>query len=170
MAVYPSNIVLYNKLRNKLNFSIYAKKYDNSYDYYGSKNLTIIPDIINAYQTGVNLIGQKYSNYDGGEILTVTTHFQEAHDNFIAYMGGHTHWDMAEPLKFYPQQLQVLVAYCGNGTSSNYNDLIKNTNNKDFYNFNVNIIDLKKRQLKIIRKGANVKTDGNTRDSIIFNY
>lgn len=150
--------------------SLYVGNYENSYDYQGLGAIKIIPDIINAYQTGVNLTDRKYSNSSNGDTLTVTTHFQNPHNNFIAYMGGHAHWDAVEPLTPYPRQLLVLIAYCGNGTGSPYNDLIKNTNNKNSYNFNVNIIDFKKRQLKIIRKGANVKVDGTTRDSIVFNY
>lgn len=150
--------------------SLYAQLYDNSYDFFGEKNLKIIPDIINAYQTGINLTEQKYGNSSHDDTLVVTTHFQSPHQNFIAYMGGHAHWDMAEPLTPYPQQLLILVAYCGDGTGGENNDLIKNTNNKNSYNFNVNTVNFKKRQLKIIRKGANVKTDGTTRDSIVFNY
>lgn len=151
--------------------SIYARDYENSYDYNGDKNLKVIPDIVHAYQTGVNLIEKKYGNSTNGDTLVVTTHFQRPHDNFIAYIGGHAHMDMVEPLaSYYPQQLQVLIAYCGKGTGSKYNDLVKNTNNRNSYNFNVNVIDFAKRQLKIIRKGANVKVDGSTRDSIVFNY
>lgn len=152
--------------------TIYAKDIDWLYEYYGNRNIKIIPDIINAYQTGVNLTEQKYGNSDSGDKLTVTTHFKGSHDNFIAYMGGHAHCDIVEHLTPYPRQLQVLIAYCGDGTgtSSPCNDLIKGTNDRNSYNFNVNIIDFKKRQLKIIRKGANVKVDGTTRDSIVFNY
>lgn len=150
--------------------SLYARDYDNSYDYQGLGIIKVIPDIVNAYQTGINLIGQKYSNTTEGDSLVVTTHFQGPHDNFIAYMGGHTHWDVVEPLLPYPKQLQVLIAYCGDGKGSEYNDLIKNTNNKNSYNFNVNIVDFKKRQLKIIRKGAKIKVNRTIRDSIVFNY
>ena len=149
--------------------SLYAQNYDNAYDFFGEKNLPIIPDIINAYLTGVNM-KEEYGNGSNGDKLIVTTHFDGPHHNFIAYFGGHAHWDMVEHLTHYPQQLQVLIAYGGDGTGSDYNDLIKNTNNKNSYCFNVNVIDFKKRQLKIIRKGANIKVDGTRRDSIVFNY
>lgn len=150
--------------------SIYAKGYETAYDYTGEKNIRMIPDIINAYQTGVNLTEQKYGNSSKGDSIVVSTHFKGSHQNFIAYMGGHLHFDIVEHLTDYPQQLLALIAYCGDGTGHEYNDLIKSTNNKNFYNFNVNIIDFKKRELKIIRKGANVKVDGTTRDSIVFRY
>ena len=150
--------------------SIYARDYDNSYDFQGLDIIKVIPDIINAYQTGVNLIAQEYRNTTHDDKLIVTTHFDGPHHNFIAYFGGHAHWDMVEHLTPYPQQLQVLIAYGGDGTGSKYNDLIKNTSNKNSYNFTVNVIDFNKRQLKIIRKGANVKVNGTTRDSIVISY
>lgn len=174
MAIHAGfgNKNVWSRDRNVTNdfISIYARSYENSYDYAGERNIKIIPDIINAYQTGINMTEEKYGNSSNGDTLVVSTHFQGPHQNFIAYMGGHTHWDMAEFLTPYPQQLQILIAYCGDGTGHDYNDLIKNTNNKNFYNFNVNIIDFKKRELTIIRKGANVKVDGTTRDSIVFRY
>ena len=150
--------------------SIYAKGYENSYDYTGEKNIRIIPDIIDAYQTGINLTEQKYGNNSRGDSLIVTTHFLRPHQNFIAYIGGHAHYDVVEHLTEYPRQLLALIAYGGDGTGCDQNDLIKNTTNKNSYNFNVNIIDFKKRELQIIRKGANVKIDNTTRDSIVFRY
>ena len=102
--------------------------------------------------------------------VTVTTDFQGAHDNFIAYFGGHAHWDMVEHLKDYPRQLLSLVAYGGYRTGSEFNDLIKSVNGPHSFTINMNIVDFKNRKLTIKRLGSIVKVDGTKREEISFSY
>ena len=160
-------------VRNKTNtndfISLFAKNYTKGYYHMGNNNPTLIPRILNAYISGENLNGEKYSSGFGKREIEVKTNFSEPHYNFVGYFGGHIHMDLIEYLPYMKNQLQVLMAYSGEGTGSNFNDLKKSTSGKDSYNFNYNVFDCKMRELKIYRIGANVKVDGNTRDSISFN-
>lgn len=150
--------------------SIYAKDYQNCYDYAGVYNTMIIPDIVEAYLTGENLEAKEYMNANYLEKVTVTTDFEGAHDNFIAYFGGHAHWDMVEHLKDYPRQLQSLIAYGGYRTGSRLNDLVKTVNGLYSFTINMNIIDFKNRKITIKRLGSTVKVDGTKREEISFGY
>lgn len=150
--------------------SLLASYDDKGYDYYGKYNTMMIPDIINAYQTGENLTEKKYMNsVVMKDTISVTTHFNRPSNNFIAYLGGHLHYDVVEHLPKYPRQLQVLLTYCGDGKSCEYDDLVRDGDTES-YCFNVNIINFKKRELKLVRKGAHLKMDGTKRDSISFTY
>jgi len=150
--------------------SIYAKDYENSYDYAGVYNTLIIPDIVEAYLTGENLAAKEYMNANYLDKVTVTTDFQGPHDNFIAYFGGHAHWDMVEHLKDYPRQLQSLVAYGGYRTGSSLNDLVKTVNGEFSFTINLNMIDFKNRTITIKRLGSTIKVDGTKREQISFTY
>lgn len=150
--------------------SIYAKDYQNCYDYAGIQNAPLIPDIVEAYLTGENITEKKYINANQNDYITVTTDFQGPHDNFIAYFGGHAHWDMVEHLKDYPRQLQSLVAYGGYRTGSSLNDLVKTVNGEFSFTINLNMIDFKNRTITIKRLGSTVKVDGTKREQISFTY
>ena len=150
--------------------SIYAKDYENGYDYAGVYNTLIIPDIVEAYLTGENLAAKGYMNANYLDKVTVTTDFQGPHDNFIAYFGGHAHWDMVEHLKDYPRQLQSLVAYGGYRTGSSLNDLVKTVNGEFSFTINLNMIDFKNRTITIKRLGSTIKVDGTKREQISFTY
>lgn len=150
--------------------SIYAKDYHNSYDYAGIQNALLIPDIVEAYLSGENINGKGYVNANEADVITVTTDFDGAHDNFIAYFGGHTHWDIVEHLNDYPRQLLSLVAYGGYRTGSPYNDLVKSPNGVNSFTINLNLIDFKNRKITIKRLGSKTKVDGTLRESISFNF
>lgn len=150
--------------------SIYAKDYENGYDYAGVYNTLIIPDIVEAYLTGENLAAKEYMNANYLDKVTVTTDFQGPHNNFIAYFGGHAHWDMVEHLKDYPRQLQSLVAYGGYRTGSSLNDLVKTVNGEFSFTINLNMIDFKNRTITIKRLGSTIKVDGTKREQISFTY
>ena len=150
--------------------SIYAKDYENCYDYAGVYNTLIIPDIVEAYLTGENLSDKKYNNANYLDEVTVTTHFNGAHNNFIAYFGGHAHWDMVEHLTGYPRQLVSLVAYGGYLTGSHLYDLVKSPNGINSFTINLNTIDFKNRRITIKRLGSKTKVDGTLRESIAFDY
>lgn len=146
--------------------SIYAHNYNHAYLYTGNSDPLMIPDIVNAYQTGVNITNQLYPN-DGDDKLMVTTHFTSPQNNFIAYFGGHLHWDVVEFLKDYPRQLQVLVAASYEGPASEYCDL---TRADCKYAINRTTIDFNNRTLTIKRIGAARKKDGTIRDTIQFHF
>ncbi len=153
--------------------SIRANEYDNTYDYHSDGHPLMIPEIINAYQTGINIKNRRYCTGIQDDSLTVNTNFKKASNNIIGHFGGHLHWDLVENLPSYNDnpQLQVLMTFCGWGDGQcYYNDIIKTEVGKDSYNINLNIVDTKKRKLKIVRIGANKKVDGTTRDSITFYY
>lgn len=150
--------------------SIYAKDYQYCYDYAGVYNTLIIPDIVEAYSTGENLNGKEYLNANYLDKVTVTTDFNGAHNNFIAYFGGHTHKDMVEYLTDYPRQLLSLIAFGGYLTGSDLNDLVKTANGEDSFTINLNIIDFKNRRITIKRLGSKKKVDGTLRESIAFDY
>ncbi len=140
-----------------------ASSYSNSYDYYGPEDPFMIPEIINAYVTGENFekIYNKGSRYE----KKVSTHFENPHNNFIGFFGGHLHWDEVEYLSAFPSQLQSLVAFCGSGAGSKLNDLLKSDYS---YNFNVVDIDLFSNVLMITRRGACRTISGNSRYFIKF--
>lgn len=152
--------------------SILASTTTEGYGYYGTGNTLMIPDIVEAYITGNNLTGRKYPNSTVVcDTLTVTTHFTRPADNFIAYFGGHLHYDIAEPLPGYPRQLQILITECGKtGHTQGLDDAPKGKFGNPSYCFNLNTVNFIRRQLCIKRIGACHKIDGTLRDSIIFNF
>lgn len=150
--------------------SIYAKDYKNCYDYAGINNALLIPDIVEAYLSGENIVGKEYVNANDADIITVTTDFDGAHNNFISYFGGHAHRDMVEHLNAYPRQLLSLIAFGGYLTGSDLNDLVKTSNGEDSFTINLNIIDFKNRRITIKRLGSKKKVDGTLRESIAFSY
>lgn len=148
--------------------SIFAKDYPRGYYHIGNTSPFMIPDILNAYLTGVDMVNKVYpTGYKKEEIL-VNTHFEKPHANFVGFFGGHIHMDCIEYLPYYENQLQVLMAYSGKGTGSRWNDLVKTGTGDASYNFNCNVVDFKNSELKIYRYGAKLKVDSTMRDSIIF--
>ena len=97
-----------------------AGDFPRAYSYNGIGDPYLVPEIVQAYISGQNLDKKEFRSGaahrdDGSTVppettVTVTTHFTQPHKNFIAYLGGHLHWDMVEYLKDFPQQLQVLIA------------------------------------------------------------
>ena len=148
--------------------SCLASTYHNSYDFWGKANPLMIPDIIEAYMTGENIINQSYSSGSNSLTINVTTKFIGEHTNFIAYFGGHLHWDEVEYLATHRNQLLVLIAYGGVGTGSKWNDLIKSESIQDSYNINYNVVDFHKNIFTIYRLGAKQTKSGIIRDSIYF--
>jgi len=146
-----------------------ADTFNNGYDFYPPCDPYMIPEIVQAYMTGENIKGKEYPGYNG-EKLIVTTNFKKGAKNFISYYGGHLHWDEIEYLKDFPDQLQSLIAFCGIGTGSRWNDLKKTTTGEDSYNFNLNTIDPDKKTLTVERFGAKTTLSGEIRDSVKFRY
>lgn len=145
-----------------------AADYTNSYDFNGTANPLLIPDILHAYISGENIINKTYASGIESAPVHVTTKFNGAHHNFIAYYGGHLHWDEVEYLNTHQEQLLSLIAYGGQGTGSGWNDLVKSNSGEDSYNINYNKIDIEQKQLTIYRLGAKNTQGGTIRDSITF--
>ena len=104
------------------------------------------------------------------QMINVTTHFNEPHNNFIAYYGGHVHFDVVEYLSEYPNQLMSIIAYGGRGKGNNLNDLIKTNTGVDSYTINPSNINFTTHEHKIVRLGSQRKDDGTLRESILFNF
>lgn len=166
------NSIVGNRDTNNANdfISILAKNYYNGYDYYAVESSLLVPEIISAYKSGQNIHSKVFKKGYLSSDIIISTNFSGPHTNFVGYFGGHLHWDEVEYLNHYNKQLQVLMAYCGIGTGSHYNDLLKTNTGISSYNMNLNIINFKTKTLKIYRIGANQKIDGTSRDSILFNY
>ena len=150
-----------------------AYLYDNSYDYHWNTEPTMIPEIVNAYTTGKNIVNKKYPTGIKDSSLIVNTQFTTPHNNFIAYCGGHLHWDLIEHLPYFTDhpQLQMLVAFSGNGRGNpKYDDLAKTASGDQSFVINYNTINFAKRTLRIERLGASQLVDGTRRDSITFAF
>lgn len=158
---------------NNRNPFISSLAYDfDSYLFCGNGYPLMIPDIVSAYMTGVNIIGKDYpSGYEGVDIK-VNTSFVGEHHNFIGYFGGHLHWDLCEYLTDFPKQLQVLMCFSGLGTGKymevDYNDIVKSDSGENSYNINRNVIDYQMKTINIYRLGARKLCTGGTRDSVMF--
>lgn len=149
--------------------SCLAVNYGNSYDFNGDFDPFVIPDIVEAYQTGKNISNQIYSSGIDDSPIHVTTNFGEIkNQNFIGYFGGHLHWDVVEFMQSFPNQLLVLMAYSGNGLGGNYNDLIKSDDGKSSYNINLNILKFDDQLFEIYRLGAQQTVSGVERKNISF--
>lgn len=142
-----------------------ASSYNNSYDFYGPEDPFMIPEIIEAYSSGITL--DKVYNQGTKYEIIVRTDFLKASDNFLGFFGGHLHWDEVEYLNSFPNQLQCLVAFCGSGKGSNWNDLTKT----DFtYNFNVVVVDFASNSLRLERQGASRIISNKYRKGISFSF
>lgn len=143
----------------------------DQYLFYGIGYPLMIPEILDAYLTGINIDEKKYSSGHEGENINVKTSFVGEHHNFVGYFGGHVHWDFCEYLPDYPKQLQILMCYCGTGTGKyelDCNDIIKTESGEDSWNINRNVLNYRNKTLNIYRLGAHNLITGGTRDSILF--
>ena len=152
-------------LNNKNEFvSELAKNFPHNYDYYSYDDRNIIPDIIESYSTGKNIDKSYYSK---NRQIHVTTNFSTLADNFIAYLGGHLHYDIVEYLLEYPSQIVALVASPSYGYKSEHSDLSLRDAN---FLLNLYSVNPKRRQLKIQRIGASTTDSGALRREITLTY
>lgn len=143
--------------------SEYSHSYPNAYDFYGPEDPYMIPEIMDAFISGTNI--DKTYNAHSRIAHRIRTHFADS-GRFVGFFGGHLHWDEIEYLSDFPSQLQLLIAYCGNGLGSKWNDLIKEKCN---YNFNVVDVDFFSKHIVIKREGAKMTLSGKLRNTISFN-
>lgn len=151
--------------------SINAYKFFDTYNYFGTGDAHMIPSIIDAYSTGINLENVEF--YSGYRLqkINVTTDFIGPSNNFIAHYGGHIHFDVVEHLSWFPKQLMCIIAYGGRGNGGrDYNDLIKTNTGVDSYTINASNINFTNHEHKIVRIGSQRKIDGTLRQQITFNF
>ena len=150
--------------------SILAGGWWDTYNYWGTGDAILIPSIIEAYITGNNLENAEFKCGYRKQMVNVTTHFDGPHNNFIAYYGGHIHFDVVEYLSEFPKQLMCIIAYGGIGKGNEWNDLIKTNTGIDSYTINASNINFSTHEHKIVRLGSQKKDDGTLRQSILFNF
>lgn len=154
--------------------SINAYGWWDTYNYVGDGDAILIPSIIEAYMTGNNLTDAEFKSGHKvkkvSQMINVTTHFTGPHNNFIAYYGGHLHFDIVEYLSEFPNQLMSIIAYGGRGKGNTWNDLVKTNTGEDSYTINASNINFTTHEHKIVRLGSKKKDDGTLRESIQFNF
>lgn len=150
--------------------SIHASGWWDTYNYWGSGDAILIPSIIEAYMTGNNLENAEFKYGYRKKVVNVTTHFDGPHNNFIAYYGGHIHFDVVEYLSEFPKQLMSIIAYGGRGKGNEWNDHIKTNTGEDSYTINASNINFTTHEHQIVRLGSKKKDDGTLRESILFNF
>lgn len=154
--------------------SIHASTFWDTYNYAGDGDAILIPSIVDAYMTGNDLTDAQFKSGHKvnkvSQMINVTTHFNEPHNNFIAHYGGHIHFDLVEYLSQFPKQLLSIVAYGGNGKGNNWNDLVKTSTGEDSYTINASNVNFTTHEHQIVRLGSKKKDDGTLRESILFNF
>ena len=128
----------------------------------------MIPEIVEAFSTGVNMENVRYCNGIEGDTITINTHFTGPHNSFIAHYGGHIHFDIVERLPDFPWQTMAIIAYGGKGKGNNWNDLVKPSSGELSYTINRNIVNFTTRNHTIRRLGSVEKDDGTFRRSISY--
>lgn len=129
----------------------------------------IIPDIIEAFRTGVNLSEKSFASGHSGSTLSVTTEFTKASDKFIAHLAGHTHWDVVEYLPKYPNQLMIVSDQSCAGRYT-YSDVDKTSGTDAAYLINRLTVDILEKTITIDRIGARVTTSGKIRDFVTYPF
>lgn len=127
---------------------------------------TIIGDIINAFKNSAS-ISKSYNNQSSGTI-TVNTSFS-GNGVFIGYVCGHYHADLLGYSPTYADQLN-LNCCLGALANSSANDLARFEGQHSENCFNVYVIDTAKRQIKIVRVGADHNDLLQERKQLVLNY
>lgn len=127
----------------------------------GNPNTDLICDIIDAFKHAKTL-ENKYYFMTSDQTVSVNCTFEKSGE-FIAYLSGHEHADLTGYLVKYPDQLSINMPasccdlpYYQNNVGETSSDLprIAGTVSEDCINFY--IIDRKKKELTIVRAGANI--------------
>lgn len=95
--------------------------------------------------------------------------FIDGGGNFVAWIGGHTHYDVFTKLDRHPDQVQILVGMAGivySQTSAMARVL--NTKSQDL--FNVLAVDTYSKTIKVIRVGADYNLMMQHKDTMCWNY
>lgn len=130
----------------------------------GNPNTDLVCDIVDAFKHAKTL-ENKYYFKTSDQTVSVNCTFEKSGE-FIAYLSGHEHADLVGYLIKYPDQLSLNMPasccdlpYYQNNVGETSSDLprIAGTVSEDCINFY--IIDRKKKELTIVRAGANINDE-----------
>lgn len=137
---------------------------------------SIIQDIVDAYiSRGTLSKSYHYNNADTSEVpdITASANFSSANGEFICYINGHTHNDgMGQSSVATNKQVNINVTTGSahtNGTAV-YDDLYRNENTMSQDAFNMVAFDTDKKEIRVLRIGANVSADMRRRDYACIPY
>ena len=141
-----------------------SEKAPGSYEYQGGADAELIPKIVRAYLTRGTISGTFVGSQSSQIVLNVD--FSTITPcRFIAHMGGHTHWDVCEPLPNYPEQLKIAIDRDG-AVKYQYSDLLREENTESAYCINKYTVNLVTGDMLIERIGAHITDEGRNRNSI----
>jgi len=160
-------------------------KYDNEFKgtvAYGSADVsnagqdTLIQDVIDAY-IGRTTLSKTYSHTSASasEIpsVTISANFSSAQGDFICYINGHTHNDGNGQSSIATHKQVNLNITCGSNNTNSiavYDDLFRDSSGISQDAFNVIAFDTDKKQIRVLRIGANVSMDMRRRDYALIPY
>ena len=137
---------------------------------------SIIQDIVDAYiARGTLSKSYHYNNADTSEVpdITASANFSAANGEFICYINGHTHNDgMGQSSVATNKQVNINVTTGSahtNGTAV-YDDLYRDENTMSQDAFNMVAFDTDKKEIRVLRIGANVSADMRRRDYACIPY
>ena len=159
-------------------------KYDNEFkcsvDYTNGDLInyqgTIIQDIVDAYiSRGTISKSYHYTNADTSEVpdVTVNGDFTTANGEFICYINGHTHNDgLGQSIIATNKQVNLNVTTGNSSMASQaiYDDLYRGNVGISQDAFNLISFDTSRKQIRVLRIGANVSADMRRRDYACVSY
>lgn len=154
-------------------------KFDNPFSspyMYGglSAQGKIIQDIIDAYidKTSINNVYTNTKGYNTAEVpdVTVNADFSNAKGTFICYLCGHTHFDMIGQSSLATNKQVCVVMNTSSTTKAYYDDLYRCMHKQSQDCLNILVFDTDKKQIRIIRIGANTTLDMKERKMTCISY
>ena len=159
-------------------------KYDNEFK--GTVNYTnadvtqglgnILQDIVDAY-ISKNTLSQTYtvSDTDPSEVpsVNVNADFTTAHGEFICWINGHTHNDGTGQSSIATNKqvdINVTTGSANVATQAIYDDLYREANTPAQDAFNVVCFDTDRKEIRMLRIGANVNNQMKRRDYACISY
>lgn len=136
----------------------------------GGTNAHFIPLILDAYLNRGILNGTFPCGDINGHTMTLDYDFSGCSPcQFIAHIGGHTHWDCVEYLPLYPKQLQIQI---DEDRPQKYylSDLARSEEDDTAYCINKYTLDFDAKKIIIERIGAHITDGGADRNSIEFPF
>lgn len=137
---------------------------------------SIIQDIMDAYiSRGTLSKSYHYNNADTSEVpdITASADFSAANGEFICYINGHTHKDgMGQSSVATNKQVNINVTTGSSRTDyiAVYDDLYRDKNTMSQDAFNMVAFDTDKKEIRVLRIGANVSADMRRRDYACIPY
>ncbi|MBQ0106111.1 MAG: hypothetical protein KBT47_08785, partial [Armatimonadetes bacterium] len=104
------------------------------------------------------------------EYQTVAENFRQEGGKFIAWIGGHCHFDFIGYSDEFPNQLMIFLDSCNRGHSENFSDMSRVDGEKSMDLANALVVDTDDNLLKIVRVGADLDRYMRKRDFLCINY